>query len=80
MTAHDKHQYLRNLIAVEDRIVNIKRILEHEDGCNALLLLLNYAIPCVLYMQNRCGEKNITLLLNEMMRGIRARRGKMDIT
>jgi len=67
MTVHDKRQYLRNLVTVEDNVLNMKRTLEHEEACKALLLL-DYAIPCILHMENRCGEKIVTLLLNEMMR------------
>lgn len=66
MNLNEKRNYLRNLISVEDKILSIKDTLERDEKCKAMMLL-DHAIPCILHMENRIGEKMLSLLLNEVM-------------
>ncbi len=55
---------LEKLLIVEQKIDLISQaVLRGDEGKEAAMLLISQAIPCILHLENRVGEKLVTVLL-----------------
>ena len=64
MSLEDKHEFLLDLIDVEDKVLSKKAAIEQDRASNSMLLL-EHAILCILHCENHWGEKIVHLLLLE---------------
>lgn len=56
---------LRDVLKVELRLELVMQAIDRgEEGKEAALLLISQAIPCIMHLENRVGEKIITVLLS----------------
>jgi hypothetical protein len=63
-TLEDRRKRLRDFLKVEAQLERIiQAISRGEKGKEAALILISQAIPCVTHLENRVGEKLITVLL-----------------
>jgi hypothetical protein len=61
----ERKQRLKNHLMVEEQLQCIKEaILRTEEGKDAALMLIKQAIPCIMHLENRVGEKIIMMLLS----------------
>jgi hypothetical protein len=60
----ERRERLRAHLKVEQRIKLISdAVARGKEGAEAALILLSQAIPCIMHLENRVGEKLITILL-----------------
>jgi len=64
-TLEDKRTRLKQHLMMEQQIRRIQdAIMRTEEGKEAALILLLQAIPCIMHLENRVGEKLIAMLLS----------------
>jgi hypothetical protein len=60
----ERRRRLRNFLQVEEKLFLIAQALRRgAEGKEAALMLIMQAIPCIMHLENRVGEKLITVLL-----------------
>jgi hypothetical protein len=60
----ERRERLRIILKVEQKLDIITQAISRgEEGREAALMLISQAIPCIMHMENRVGEKLITVLL-----------------
>ncbi len=60
----ERKKRLKQHLMIEERIGRIKEAILHTDeGKEAALILIKQAIPCIMHLENRAGEKIITIVL-----------------
>jgi hypothetical protein len=60
----DRRHRLKNLLKVEQQLDIITQAISRgQEGKEAALMLISQAIPCIMHLENRVGEKLITVLL-----------------
>jgi hypothetical protein len=60
----ERRSRLKNLLVVEQMIDLIfQALLRGDEGKEAAMMLIAQAIPCILHLENRVGEKLVTILL-----------------
>ncbi len=63
-TAEDRRDRLKSVLKVEQQLDLIMQALARGvEGKDAALMLISQAIPCIMHLENRVGEKLITVLL-----------------
>ncbi len=61
----DRRRRLREFLKTEVKIDQIMQAVERgEEGKEAAMILLEQAIPCIMHLENRVGEKILTVLLS----------------
>jgi hypothetical protein len=61
----DRRNRLKTLLKVEQKLEMIIRAINRSgEGKEAALMLISQAIPCIMHLENRVGEKMITVLLS----------------
>jgi hypothetical protein len=64
-TLGERRERLKNQLAQEERILLMQKAIERsEQGKEAALMLIHQAIPCIMHLENRSGEKILTMLLS----------------
>jgi hypothetical protein len=60
----ERQARLRILLIVEQKIDLISQAISRgEEGKEAAMMLISQAIPCIMHLENRVGEKLVTVLL-----------------
>jgi hypothetical protein len=60
----ERRDRLKSILKVEQLLDLITQAIDHgQEGKEAALLLICQAIPCIMHLENRVGEKLITVLL-----------------
>jgi hypothetical protein len=63
-SVEERRGRLRNLLVVEQKIEMISQAISRgEEGKEAAMILISQAIPCIMHLENRVGEKLVTVLL-----------------
>jgi len=61
----ERREALRNQLVFEEKLHLLKLAVERsEHGKAAALMLIEQAIPCIMHLENRVGEKILTMLLS----------------
>ena len=64
-TLEEKRVRLKQLLMLEQRLIAMKEAISRsKKGKDAALMLIKLAIPCIMHLENRVGEKIITFLLS----------------
>jgi len=64
-TLGDRRERLKNQLMQEERIMLMQKAIERSaQGREAALMLIHQAIPCIMHLENRSGEKILTMLLS----------------
>jgi hypothetical protein len=65
-TLQEKRLRLRGHLLVEQRLASIRAAIKRSRlGKEAALILIKQAIPCIMHLENRVGEKLLSLLLSQ---------------
>jgi hypothetical protein len=60
----DRRQRLKQFLIVEDKLERIQQSIDRsEEGKEAAQVLISQVIPYIMHIENRVGEKLITVLL-----------------
>jgi len=60
----DQKQHLKQYLTVEDKLERIQKSIDcGKEGKKAAQVLISKVIPCIMHLENRVGEKLITVLL-----------------
>lgn len=64
-TLAERRERLKQKLVVEEKLLLIKRAIERSaHGKDAALMLIKQAIICIMHLENRTGEKILTMLLS----------------
>ena len=75
-TLDERRERLRKFLQVEEKLLLIAQaIARGQEGKEAALMLIIQAIPCIMHLENRVGEKLITVLLVMGAENFRTARG-----
>jgi hypothetical protein len=60
----ERREHLRIILKVEQKVDIITQAISRGvEGSKAALMLISQATPCIMHLENRVGEKLITVLL-----------------
>jgi hypothetical protein len=64
-TLGERRERLRKQLLVEERIILMQLAVQRSEmGREAAMMLIQQAIPCIMHLENRSGEKILTMLLS----------------
>jgi hypothetical protein len=64
-TLGERRERLRKQLLVEERIIFMQLAVQRREmGREAAMMLIQQAIPCIMHLENRSGEKILTMLLS----------------